>query len=166
MSIRPLQETIEKPGRGLVVPELDHVHDSCAHARVGELDRDACLSDALHSVGQHDRRDQQRLLLVLCFDDELLHLRWLLQVQLQARRTECLPLRMLLLQEHLALHLRSDRGHNRARMLRGWRRRRRAHVVWVYGWTRAWTRARRRHNPRVQGRWQQHPRLRRMQRTV
>lgn len=103
--IRAVQQLVEQPTRALLVPELDHIHDTRAHTLVAQLNCDARLAHTLDAIGEHDRRDQYRLVFVIRLDDELLHVRRVLAVQLQPRAPERLPLCVVLLQEYLALHL-------------------------------------------------------------
>ncbi len=55
---------------------------------------------------QNDRRNQNSMVLVLRLHNQLFDIRGILVIQLEASRTQGLPLCVLLFQEHFALHLR------------------------------------------------------------
>lgn len=125
--IRSRQQTLKQPRCRRLIPQLNHVYYPRSPPFIADLHCHPRLGNPFHSVGKDDRRDEHRLGAAIALHDELLDVARLLGVQLEFARTEGFPLRVTLLEEDFALHLRgNNRGTSERRGFllcrRGWRR--------------------------------------------
>jgi len=125
--VRAFQKKPKKPDRRILAPHLKHIHNPRPRPPIRKLDRNAHFAHALDPIAEHQRRDEP-LLVVL--DHQLPIVGRHQMVELQPRVAEGLPLRVVLLQEELAPHLRGDDGRLVAQLPPALlRTRRRAEVI-------------------------------------
>lgn len=103
---------------------LKHVDDARSHSAIAQLDGHSRFPNLLHSIRQHNSAHKRLLvaLLLLALNNQLLRVARTAEKELQARSAQRLPLRMMLLEEDLAAHLRN---HSRRVLVQHRRRRRR-----------------------------------------
>ena len=87
---------------------LKHIDDSSSITLITQFDSNSGLSDSFYSISENDSRNESLAFALVGIDDELFRIARHRVIQLEFRRSETLPNRVVLLKEDFAPHVGDD----------------------------------------------------------